>query len=206
MLIERKSGFNILTEQFFDGKTNELIFFRTSNVNPFYELQEIPAQTANGVRFKKLNERIKELESIVTETKSTALNSNINKIDIIANPQYSSLGSSQSVKTAFESDDKTELKKRFRVYCCNDTQLFDIIKNNAFESYGNKTSILLPIKYSFTIMGKSGIRRGDVFNIIGIPERYAKHGYFQVINIEQQIEGNLWTTKVIGQYRQDSSK
>ena len=206
MLIERKSGFNILTEQFFDGKTNELIFFRTSNVNPFYELQEIPAQTANGVRFKKLNERIKELESIVTETKSTALNSNINKIDIIANPQYSSLGSSQSIKTAFESDDKTELKKRFRVYCCNDTQLFDIIKNNAFESYGNKTSILLPIKYSFTIMGKSGIRRGDVFNIIGIPERYAKHGYFQVINIEQQIEGNLWTTKVIGQYRQDSSK
>ena len=55
-------------------------------------------------------------------------------------------------------------------------------------------------------MGKSGIRRGDVFNIIGIPERYARHGYFQVINIEQQIEGNLWTTKITGQYRQDSSK
>ena len=55
-------------------------------------------------------------------------------------------------------------------------------------------------------MGKSGLRRGDVFNIRGIPERYAKNGFFQIINIEQNIEGNLWTTTVTGQYRQDSRK
>lgn len=204
MLIERRSLFNIQTESYFDGKTNELIFLKTSNILPYYELQILPANNANGNRFKILNDRIKELEDSIVEFKSTTLSANINKIDIIANPQYSSFGSQAQVTAAFESGDRTELKKRFRVYCCNDTQLFDIIKNNAFESYGNKTSILLPIKYSFTIMGKSGIRRGDVFNIIGIPERYAKHGYFQVINIEQQIEGNLWTTKVIGQYRQNS--
>ena len=55
-------------------------------------------------------------------------------------------------------------------------------------------------------MGKSGIRRGDIFNIVGIPERYEKNGFFQVINIEQNIDGNLWTTTVTGQYRQHFEK
>lgn len=208
MIVGQKvTTFNITIEQFLDGNTKELIFTRTSNFNAFSSgIQEIPATTSGGVKYKQLTDTIKQLESEVTETQSTTLSANINKIDIIANPYYASLGGVPKIQGAFEGNDKTELAKLFRVYCCNDTQLFDIIKNNAFEAYGGKTSILLPIKYSFKIMGKSGIRRGDVFNIIGIPERYARHGYFQVINIEQQIEGNLWTTKITGQYRQDSSK
>ena len=204
---QRVIMYNIMIEQFLDGNTKELIFTRTSNFNAFGPgIQETPSNTAGGVKYKQLTDTIKQLESEVTQTQSTTLNANINKIDIIANPYYASIGGVPKIKGAFEGNDKTELKKLFRVYCCNDTQLFDIIKNNAFEAYGGKTSILLPIKYSFKIMGKSGIRRGDVFNIRGIPERYAKYGYFQVINIEQQIEGNLWTTKITGQYRQDSSK
>ena len=207
ILGQKVTLYNIMIEQFLDGNTKELIFTRTSNFNAFGSgIQEIPATTSGGVKYKQLTDTIKQLESQVTETQSTTLSANINKIDIIANPYYASIGGVPRIKGAFEGNDKTALKSLFRVYCCNDTQLFDIIKNNAFEAYGGKISTLLPIKYSFKIMGKSGIRRGDVFNIIGIPERYARHGYFQVINIEQQIEGNLWTTKITGQYRQDSSK
>jgi hypothetical protein len=69
-----------------------------------------------------------------------------------------------------------------------------------------KTSILLPIKYTFKILWKSGIRRGDIFNVIGIPERYEQNGFFQVVNIEQNLDGNLWTTTVTGQYRQHAEK
>ena len=60
----------------------------------------------------------------------------------------------------------------------------------------------LPIKYSFTILGSSGIRRGDMFNIIGIPEKYKKYGLFQVNSVEHSIEGMKWTTAIEGLYRQ----
>ena len=80
----------------------------------------------------------------------------------------------------------------------------DILKNNAFEKYpSDKTSPPLPITYTFKILGKSGLRRGDIFNIAGIPRKYAEHGFFQIINIEQNIQGSLWTTSITGQYRQN---
>ena len=60
----------------------------------------------------------------------------------------------------------------------------------------------LPIKYSFTILGTSGIRRGDMFNIVGIPEKYRKQGLFQVNAVTHSIEGMKWTTEVEGLYRQ----
>jgi hypothetical protein len=98
----------------------------------------------------------------------------------------------------------TEFNKNFKIYCCDDTQLFDIMKNNAFEAYSGveKTSHPLPIKYTFKILGKSGLRRGDTFNVIGIPKKYRDFGFFQITQIEQTLEGNSWYTTVIGQYFQ----
>ncbi len=94
--------------------------------------------------------------------------------------------------------------QRFRGF----RELFDIIKNEAFESYPGamKTSHLLPIKYSFKIFGKSGIRRGDTFVIKGIPEKYEKNGFFQVVQVEHDIQDSKWVTEVVGQYRQQVSK
>jgi len=94
-------------------------------------------------------------------------------------------------------------EKNFKIYTFNDTNLLDIIKNNSL--LGKNTGRLsqpLPIKYSFTILGTSGIRRGDMFNIIGIPEKYRKHGLFQVNAVEHSIEGMKWETTIEGLYRQ----
>ena len=193
--------------EYLDPTTKEVIFTSISNPSNLQEpYLEKGSNTAEGVKWDQLLADIKQLEDAVVETQATTLSNNINKIDIIANPEITFMADDKP-KESFENPASGNLKGYFRIYCCTDTQLFDILKNNAFEAYGvGKTSILLPIKYTFKIFGKSGIRRGDVFNVVGIPERYEKNGYFQVINIEQQIEGNLWTTTVTGQYRQDSSK
>ena len=78
------------------------------------------------------------------------------------------------------------------------------MSNNAFEKYigADKTSQPLPIEYTFTILGKSGLRRGDVFNIWGIPKKYRDNGFFQITQIEQNVSGNVWKTTVTGKYRQ----
>ena len=176
--------------------------------DPYYNLRG-DITTAEGQAWEKLKDDIKDLKRQVQETATTTLTNNINKIDIILGPHILNMTENRP-KYDFEDSTRkfTALKGDFRIYCCTDTQIFDIMKNNAFEAYSKvgKTSILLPIKYTFKIMGKSGIRRGDIFNIIGIPERYEKNGFFQVINIEQNIEGNLWTTTVTGQYRQHFEK
>jgi hypothetical protein len=78
------------------------------------------------------------------------------------------------------------------------------MKNDAFtaKKANGTLSHPLPIKYNFKVLGTSGIRRGDTFNINGIPAKYAKHGLFQVTEIEQSLEGMMWTTNVTGEYRQ----
>ena len=77
------------------------------------------------------------------------------------------------------------------------------MKNYYFENRsGSQLSPPLPIKYSFTILGNSGIRRGDTFNIDGIPAKYKTSGLFQVTEIEHSISGMRWETTVTGQYRQ----
>jgi hypothetical protein len=176
--------------------------------DPYYNMRG-DTTTADGQAWEKLKADIKELKRQVQETATTTLTNNINKIDIILNPVIAAMSDKRPQQDFEDATRKfVNLRNDFRIYCCTDTQIFDIMKNNAFESYGDvsKTSILLPIKYTFKIMGKSGIRRGDIFNIVGIPERYEKNGFFQVINIEQNIDGNLWTTTVTGQYRQHFEK
>ena len=63
---------------------------------------------------------------------------------------------------------------------------------------------LLPIKFSFTIHGLSGWKRGDKFRILGLPEQY-DNGFFQVTQINQQCEGMTWKTQVEGQFRNVST-
>ena len=134
----------------------------------------------------------------------------MDKIDIVPNPTV--LNDMKAVikseiltegATNKEVNPAAEFDKNFKIYTFRDTNLFDIIKNNAF--LGKSTGRLshpLPIKYSFTILGSSGIRRGDMFNIVGIPEKYKKYGLFQVNSVEHSIEGMKWETTIEGLYRQ----
>jgi hypothetical protein len=89
------------------------------------------------------------------------------------------------------------------IYSFDDTEFLDRLKREAFGNKGEGSlSHPLPIKYSFKILGNSGIRRGDMFNILGIPAKYAAKGLFQVTQIEHSLEGNQWFTNITGDYRQ----
>ena len=58
------------------------------------------------------------------------------------------------------------------------------------------------VHYNFKIMGCSGLRRGDTFNIEGIPNKYKQHGIFQITQVEHTLQGMMWETEVTGDYRQ----
>jgi hypothetical protein len=161
--------------------------------------------TPEGARLKYLADKIKTLKDIELDTQATTLTTNLDKINIVPNPDVNII---VPAVLGNLNNNFTEFNKNFKIYCCDDPQLFDIIKNEAFESYPGamKTSHLLPIKYSFKIFGKSGIRRGDTFVIKGIPEKYEKNGFFQVVQVEHDIQDSKWVTEVVGQYRQQVSK
>jgi hypothetical protein len=118
-------------------------------------------------------------------------------------------------KTDFISDDfnfptnRAELNLSFNIYTFDDINLFDVIRNKTFytykkgtESSNKRVSPLLPIKYSFKTYGISGLERGNVFHVDGIPNRYSNFGFFQITQYEQEISDSLWTTTVSGNFRQ----
>lgn len=139
-------------------------------------------------------------EEDAKQNKKTALSNNLAKIDVLPKPEIASLAADKIGNIA----DINKLKELFVIYCLNDEPFFDRMKNDSFTDKKGKGTLShpLPIKYNFKVLGTSGIRRGDTFNIIGIPAKYARHGLFQVTQIEQNLEGMMWTTNVTGEYRQ----
>ena len=150
--------------------------------------------------YRKKNEEAKKEETDAEENKKSALSNNLAKIDVLPKPEITKLPA-ESIGNIADID---TLKTTFAIYCLNDEPFFDRMKNDAFKlKKGTGTlSHPLPIKYNFKIMGTSGIRRGDTFNVYGIPEKYRIHGLFQVTQIEQNLEGMSWTTNITGEYRQ----
>ena len=152
----------------------------------------------SGLREQKEKE-VKDEE----ENKKSALSNNLAKIDVLPKPELYALAADK----IGDIKDIDVLKEYFAIYCLNDEPFFDRMKNDAFNAK-KKTGTLshpLPIKYNFKIMGTSGIRRGDTFNIFGIPSKYRTHGLFQVTQIEQNLEGMSWTTNITGEYRQKNN-
>ena len=151
---------------------------------------------------EKIKEDVENFEKGANQQIVANITTNLEKIDVVPNPEENSITADDLINLI---DSPTIFKQKFRIYCCRDTKYLNILKTNAMgvtSGGGGRLSHPLPIKYSFTILGKSGIRRGDTFNIIGIPEKYAKNGLFQVTQIEHTIQGMKWTTTVQGEYRQ----
>jgi len=148
----------------------------------------------------------KDLENQVKEAQENSLNSNTANLDIVPNPaKIESIEGEMddALLTQKTKEDEASFSDNFRFYTFRDTNLFNIIKNNSLLGQNpGKLSHPLPIKYTFTILGTSGIRRGDMFNIVGIPEKYRKYGLFQVNSVEHSIEGMKWETTIEGLYRQ----
>ena len=96
------------------------------------------------------------------------------------------------IKTGFD------VNKTLYIASYDDKQLLKLAKGS-IAKYSD-ISPLLPINFTFTIHGISGIKRGDKFGVIGIPKKY-DNGFFQVIGIKHTIQGMEWTTEVTGGYR-----
>ena len=162
-------------------------------------------------KFKASVDALAAVKDESQKKEKVTLTQNLDKLDVVPTPSISTpLSLSNSNIT-----NKDEFKKSFTIYCFNDTAFFDKIKNKNFNikkpksKESNKGSFLdkrlsqpLPIKYTFKILGTSGLRRGDMFNIIGIPQKYAKYGLFQITQVEHTIENMSWFTSVKGEYRQ----
>ena len=165
----------------------------------------------SDVTNKQLIDIVKEYNNIesIKEQEDEALEANLqaylNKIDVVPKSSLFSAKFSGNVNadSTFTSEDF--FKTSYAIYCFDDSDYFDLLKQfylrNKYKK-GNSLSILIPIKYTFTILGNSGIRRGDVFRISGIPTKYSEHGIFQVTEIEHNLEGSKWTTQVGGLFRQ----
>lgn len=91
------------------------------------------------------------------------------------------------------------------IVCYNDQLAFESLKNGHDNTLKNKATVnisaLMPIKFTFTVHGVSGIKRGDKFKVRGIPTQYEMYGFFQVTAVKQIIEGMTWKTEVEGQFR-----
>ncbi len=84
-----------------------------------------------------------------------------------------------------------------------DKELFNAYKNKSDKVSADNVSIAFPIKFTFTVHGISGIKRGDKFVINGIPDKYGKdNGFFQVLSVKHVVEGMTWKTTVEGGFRQ----
>ena len=94
--------------------------------------------------------------------------------------------------------DNTALDKFASTVCWNSTDAFTMFATNTID---DENPILLPINFSFDIHGVSGIRVGDLFKILDIPEKY-KSGVFQVLETSQSIQSSTWITSVRAQFRQ----
>lgn len=157
-------------------------------------------------RDKKLNasaiarKEAKAAKEAAEEAKKANLGANLEKLTILPKPNLKSLGTLKNNSISKKENAKT----LFGFYTFKDEGYFDRLRNNAYAKTKKtgKLSHPLPIKYSFTILGTSGLRRGDTFNIIGIPNIYRSKGLFQIINVSHQLSGMNWTTNVEGQYRQ----
>lgn len=85
----------------------------------------------------------------------------------------------------------------------NDQLVFESLKNgqDKLPPETNEVSALMPIQFSFTIHGVSGIKRGDKFKVSGIPRAYATRGFFQVTSVKHTITDMIWKTEITGGFR-----
>ena len=100
-----------------------------------------------------------------------------------------------------------DLYKNVYLGAFNDSAIFSALKSGlALDKISKNVSVpnigpLMPINFSFKIHGVSGIKRGDMFKVLGVPDTYYKRGFFQVTGVKHIIDGMQWTTEITGGFR-----
>lgn len=193
------------------AKMNQVIGSRL-NIKSNEETQpNVGKLNAKGLKDKILGEVYRKAEKAGGETGSGKENEEDKKKRIEANylnflgklGQYPQVDI-RAFKRSGKKEDRTitnkfDINDVLYVASYDDKQLLKLAKNQ-IDKY-NDVSILLPINFSFTIHGISGIKRGDKFSVTGIPKKYEDEGFFQVISVKHTIQGMEWTTEITGGYR-----
>lgn len=152
-------------------------------------------------KLQALGTNSKEQDQKADEAEKAAYSENIKKLALLPKPAICDIIKLDEInKQTLQSEDY--FRKYIGAYTFNDPSYFDKLKNDSFRK--NRPGTLshpLPIKYSFTIKGNSGLQRGDTFNIIGIPSKYALRGLFQITQVEHTLDGMDWKSTVTGEYR-----
>ena len=100
------------------------------------------------------------------------------------------------------SVDGVDLYKLCYLGAYKDSTIFSALKSGNDAKTSSATP-LMPINFSFKVHGVSGIRRGDMFKVNGIPSIY-NNGFFQVLSVKHTLDGMMWTTEVTGGYRNNN--
>jgi hypothetical protein len=114
----------------------------------------------------------------------------------------SKIGYAPKIDLIASSDFGKTLEEMTYITAYNDQLVFESLKNGkdvVGEAQG--VSALMPIKFSFSIHGISGIKRGDKFRVGGIPTAYEETGFFQVTSVKQTITDMIWKTEIEGGFR-----
>ena len=114
-------------------------------------------------------------------------------------------------KVEYSKDNKPQegidLYDTVYVGALNDLTIFEGLKlgyENLKDVELDNTGPIMPIEFTFSVHGISGIKRGDKFIIDGLPSKYSTSGFFQVLSIKQTIENMTWKTEIKGGFRQVS--
>lgn len=119
----------------------------------------------------------------------------------------SRIGYAPKIELLPSADFGQELEAMTYITAYNDQLVFESLKNGkdmVKEEQG--VSALMPIKFSFTIHGVSGIKRGDKFRVGGIPTAYEETGFFQVTSVKHTITDMIWKTEIEGGFRLQPKK
>jgi hypothetical protein len=152
-----------------------------------------------------------------TETEDRSIESELEiyleKVSMIPNPQLIKITSQNTPRDTRGNQirgfigvvtNQTTLEDVVILSSYNDKELFEsfhFLDEKKKESNNTDVSPLLPIKFSFTVHGISGIKRFDIFKVKGIPKQYEDGGFFQVTSIKHSIQDMKWSTTVEGQFR-----
>jgi hypothetical protein len=198
---------------YLDGQTGDNQRLGVVDPSNGYKITEVERNEPLLRLFQQLAREEEAKKEEEAKRRGSNLQAYLKRLDAVPKPSIDVLTLKDSFNKSESKISDTSLnnvdwvKQKFAFFCFDDSDFFDLLKNQSIRNKSDENSpknlsTLIPIKYTFTILGNSGIQRGDVFRIKGIPKKYSERGIFQVTEIEHTLEQGKWTTQVGGLFRQ----
>jgi DUF2075 family protein len=164
----------------------------------FTDLDDLVLKSIEGKQAKPADKGTKGGTKTAKEEKESAEKAKEKAMQMF----LSKIGYAPKIDLIASSDFGKTLEEMTYITAYNDQLVFESLKNgNDVIKEENGVSALMPIKFSFTIHGVSGIKRGDKFTVSGIPRAYEQTGFFQVTSVKHTITDMIWKTEITGGFR-----